>query len=109
MKNRITTVEPDSVSPPISNILLAAGGSDPELLKRFIKEFFHFPSLLKAGFFTKEMKNDYYAQAERICHFFGYESVFEYGAEEITCHITYAEGKRPKDEGFITVIPSIYD
>ena len=109
MENRITNVQHDSVNPPIEHKFLVAGGSDPELLKRFVKEFFHFPSLLKSGFFTKEMKNDYYAQAERICHFFGYKSIFEHGAEEIRCHITYVEGKRPKDEGFTTVIPSIYD
>lgn len=85
------------------------GGSDPELLKRFIKEFFDFTSLRKAGFFTKEMRNDYYAQAERICIFFGFDNVFEYGKDETRCHISYVEGKRPKDESFITTIPSIYD
>ena len=80
-----------------------------EVLKNFMKENFHFPSLLKLGFFTKEMKNDYKAQAERICHFFGYKTVYEYGAEEIRCHISYAKGKRPENEGFITVIPSLYE
>lgn len=85
------------------------GGSDPELLKRFIKEFFDFGTLRKAGFFTKEMRNDYYAQAERICKFFGLNTVFEYGKDETRCHISYVEGKRPPEEGFITTIPSIYE
>ena len=80
-----------------------------EVLKNFMKENFHFPSLLKLGFFTKEMKNDYKAQAKRVCEFFDYKTVFEYGAEEIRCHITYAKGKRPENEGFITVIPSLYE
>lgn len=79
-----------------------------EVLKNFMKENFHFPSLLKLGFFTKEMKNDYKAQAERICHFFGYKTVYEYGAKEIRCHITYA-GERPPNEPFVTVIPSLYE
>ena len=55
------------------------------------------------------MKGDYYAQAKRVCDFFGYKSVFEYGAEEIRCHLSYA-GERPEnDKEFITVISSIYD
>ena len=85
------------------------GGSDHKLLKGFIKEFFDFTSLRKAGFFTKEMKNDYYAQAERICKFFGLNNIYEYGEDETRCHISYLDGKRPKDEGFITTIPSIYE
>lgn len=89
--------------------VLVAGGSDAGVLKRFMIEFFPFSELRKAGFFTKEMKGDYYAQAKRVCDFFGYKSVFEYGAEEIRCHLSYA-GKRPEnDKEFVTVIPSIYD
>lgn len=48
------------------------------VLKRFMKEFFHFPTLCKVGFFTKEMKDDYKAQAERVCKRFGFDSVYEY-------------------------------
>jgi len=94
-------------TPPIANVLLAAGGSDAGVLKRFMMEFFPFTELKKAGFFTKEMKGDYYSQAKKVCFFFGYKSVFEYGAKEIRCHLSY---KRPEnDKEFITVIPSIYD
>ena len=93
----------------ISEELLKYGGKDEKLLKSFIKEFFPFSILVKAGFFTKEMKNDYYAQAKRVCNRLGYKSVFEYGAKEISCHLSYGGNKRPKDEGFITVIPSIYE
>lgn len=85
------------------------GGSDPGVLERFMKEFFPFNELKKIGFFTKEMKGDYPAQAKRVCDFFGYKSVFEYGAKEIRCHLSYADGKRPPDEPFVTVKPSIYD
>lgn len=80
-----------------------------ELLKNFMKEFFCFKTLCKAGFFTKEMKNDYKAQAERVCKHFGYKTVYEYGATETRCHISYADGHRPPDEPFVTVIPSIYE
>jgi hypothetical protein len=78
------------------------------VLKRFMEEFFDFKELVKVGLFTKEMKGDYKAQAEKICHYFGYESVYEYGAKEIRCHLTFV-GKRPDNEPFITVIPSIYE
>lgn len=80
-----------------------------EVLKRFMKEFFPFGEFRKAGFFTKEMRNDYKAQAERVCTFFGLATVFEYGAKEISCHISYTDGKRPIGEGFVTIIPSIYE
>lgn len=69
-----------------------------EVLKRFMKEFFHFPTLCKVGFFTKEMKGDYKAQAERVRKFFGYESVYEYGLGAI--HINH---------GFASEMKSIYD
>lgn len=81
---------------------------DSGVLKRFMQEFFPFTELVKIGFFTNEMRNDYEAQAKRVCQFYGYESVYEYGATEIRCHITYA-GDRPENEPFVTVIKSIYD
>lgn len=80
---------------------------DKELLKKFMNEFFHFPSLLKAGFFTKEMKNDYDAQAQRVCEHFGFETVYEYRKDEIRAHLSIA-GDR-KGEPFVTVLPSIYE
>ncbi|MDF3076148.1 MAG: hypothetical protein K0S09_37 [Sphingobacteriaceae bacterium] len=83
--------------------------SDEAVLERFMKEFFDFKALCKAGFFKPEWKKDYKAQAERVCTFFGYKTVYEYGAEEVRAHISYADGHKPKGEGFITVIPSIYD
>jgi len=88
------------------------------LLEKFMKEFFPFKELQKAGFFTKEMKGDYKSQAERVCFYFGYTTVYEYGSEEIRCHLSYAQGKRPlhinpegelKEEPFITIIPNIYE
>ena len=104
MKNQTTL---NHENPHIANVLLAAGGSDAGVLKRFMIEFFPFTELKKAGFFKKEMKGDYYAQAKRVCDFFGYKSVFEYGAKEIRCHLS---GERPENnKEFITVIQSIYD
>ena len=72
-----------------------------------MKEFFPFQPLKKAGFFTKEMKNDYDAQAERVCNHFGFETVYEYRKDEISAHLSIA-GYR-KGESFVTVLPSIYD
>lgn len=96
-------------TPPIANELLVAGGSNAGVLKRFMIEFFPFTELRKAGFFTKEMKGNYYAQAKRVCDFFGIKSVFEYGAKELRCHLSY-DGERPENsKEFITVVPSIYD
>ncbi|HEY1056361.1 MAG TPA: hypothetical protein VGE24_14540 [Emticicia sp.] len=80
-----------------------------EVLENFMKEFFPFKEFLKVGFFTKKMKADYKAQAQRVCTFFGLSTVYEYGAKEIRGHITYVDGKRPADEPFITTIPSIYE
>jgi hypothetical protein len=78
------------------------------VLKRFMQEFFPFGPCRKMGFFTAEMKGDYEAQAARVCKFFGYEAVYEYGANEIRCHLSKA-GEVPPDEPFVTEIPSIYD
>lgn len=81
-----------------------------KVLERFMKEFFPYGMMKKIGFFTKEMKGDYKAQAERVCSFFGYKTVYEYGAIEVRAHLTYGEDHhRPFNEGFVTVIPSIYE
>jgi hypothetical protein len=59
-------------------------------LKSFMKEHFDFSTLKKVGFFSKGMKfNDYEGQAKRLCTFFGYKSIYEYGKHEIRCHISY--------------------
>lgn len=80
-----------------------------KVLERFMKEFFPFGPLRKAGFFTKEMKGDYKAQAARVCQFFGYKTVYEYGTTETRCHITENGKPSERTEPFVTVIPSIYD
>lgn len=109
MKVESTKAEIKHKNHNIAKARLVAGGSDAGVLKRFMIEFFPFTELRKAGFFTKEMKGDYYAQAKRVCDYFGYKSVFEYGAKEIKCHLSYAGGRPENDKEFITVIPSIYD
>ena len=76
-------------------------------LKNFMEEFFDFDSLAKVGFFKKEWKTDYEKQAERVCKFFGFETVYEYGAKEIRCHIS--EVNPSEDKPFVTVIPNIYE
>lgn len=79
------------------------------VLRRFMQEFFPFSQFKKIGLFTPEMKGDYDSQAAAVCGFFGYKTVFEYGAHSYRVHITYAEGKRPKDEPFVKEVKSIYE
>lgn len=87
----------------------------PGLLKNFMKEFFPYSEFKKIGLFTTGMKGDYEAQAKKICDYFGFKTVYEYGAMEVTAHITYVntDSKSGLDvdisKPFITVIPSIYD
>lgn len=89
---------------------IAKMNDTPEnILKRFMQEHFPFTEFRKVGFFTKEMKGDYQAQADRVCNHFGHKTVFEYGSKDIHCHISYADGKRPEGEGFITDVKNIYD
>lgn len=90
---------------------------DQKILKDFIDDNFDIKSLIKVGFLKKELGKDYIAIADRICTFFGYKDIYEYGAVEIRAHLSY-DGDRPKhidengelkEEPFITVIPSNYD
>ena len=78
------------------------------VLERFMKEFFPFSELKNIGFFKEEMKDDYFSQAQRVCEYFGYDTVYEHGVKEIRCHLTFV-GEIPEDEPFITTIESIYD
>ncbi len=89
-----------------------------KLLERFMKEHFPYAEFKKAGIFTKEMRGDYEAQAKWICSRLGLKTIYEYGKDEIRCHLSYEEGPRPtwingdgelKTEPFVTVIPSIYE
>lgn len=91
---------------------------EEELLEKFMKEHFDLKSLEKAGFFTKDMRGNYQAYADRICKHFGYKTIYEYGSKEIRCHLTYVDGHRPlsisqkgklEEEPFVTVIKNIYE
>lgn len=97
------------------------------VLISFMKEFFPYAQFKQAGIFVKEMRGDYKAQAEEICRILGLKSIYEYGKDEIRCHITYANPDCPggidtngrplrvaingklQAEPFVTVIPSIWD
>ena len=99
----------------IGNTALSANEKD-EVLKNFMKEFFSFGEFKKVGFFTKEMKGDYKAQSEKVCNYFGYKTVYEYGAKEIRVHLSsnkYYDGVNEDGElvekPFVTIIPSIYN
>jgi len=87
---------------------MTAKYDETKVLERFMKEFFPFTGMKKIGLFTKGMKGDYEAQANRICEFFGFETVYEYGAIEVRCHLSYVDGHKPKDEGFVIETTSIY-
>lgn len=81
-----------------------------EVLKRFMKEHFHFHTLCKVGFFTKEMRKDYKKQADRVCQSFGFKTVFEYGSVTTEgIHLSYVDGKRPEGQPFAFKIKSIYE
>lgn len=83
-----------------------------EVLKNFMLEHFDFDAFKKAGFYGKEIKRkDYRAQADRICWFFGFNTIYEYGTKEIRCHISYGSGPAGlgsdrNGEPFITVVKS---
>ncbi len=81
-----------------------------KLLKNFLEEFFDFTELKKAGLFDKTFKkNDYQKQADRLCTFFGFKTIYEYGSREIRCHLSYVDSEKSKKEPFVTVIPNIYE
>ena len=89
---------------------------DQKLLKKFMQEFFPFNNFKKIGLFTAEMKGDYEAQANKVCYFFGYETIYEYGAKGFRGHVSFdrttavtPKGELTELEPFITVIPSIYE
>ena len=76
-----------------------------ELLKKFLLEHFDFNDLKKCKLFDKDIKRkDYQKQADRICEFFGFKTIYEYGFNKVEAHITYADGFRPTNEPFVTII-----
>lgn len=77
-----------------------------ETLRNFMREFFPFTEFRKAGIFTKEMKGDYLAQSQKICHIFGYKTIYEYGAKEIRCHLSLSNPN--EKDTFITELKNIY-
>jgi len=86
------------------------------LLKDFMEEHFDIEEMIKIGFFKKN--EDYETHAKRVCTFFGFNSVYEYGALEFRGHVSFAPGERPKhvnedgelkEEPFVTEIKSIYE
>ena len=78
-------------------------------LKNFMEEWFYFDGLVSIGFFQEEMRGDYKAQADKLCNFFGYESIFEYNTKQISVHLSI-DGERPKGyESFTTTIEPWYN
>lgn len=83
---------------------------DPtKVLERFMKEFFDFEGLLESGFFTKEMREDYEAQAKRVCDYFGYKTVYEYAAKKCRAHLTFDYKSIDKNTPFVIEIKNAYE
>lgn len=86
-----------------------------KVLENWMKEFFPYGEFKRAGVFTKEMRGDYEAQAKKICNRLGLNSIYEYGKDEIRCHISYVKPGCPSGmqsdltKPFISVTPSIWD
>lgn len=103
-KNRIMTKQENSKNTNNSNELytVLSTGEKERLLKNFLLDNFDFKELKKIGFYSKDVKkNDYQKQADRICQFFGFETVYQYGFETTYAHISYVKGKEPKDQSFL--------
>ncbi len=72
------------------------------LLKEFMEENFDFDSLREVGLFDESIKReDYKSQARRICAFFGYDSIYQYGFKTVHAHISYSDDERD-NKPFIT-------
>lgn len=84
--------------------------TDFDLQVKFLKEHFDFKELKKIGFYSKDIKEkDYQKQIERICLYFDFDSIFQYRFQTTSVHLSYAEGKRPKGEPFVTVIKAWHE
>lgn len=90
---------------------------EKDTLKNFLLEQFDFDGLKECGLFKGIKRNEYQKQADKICKYFGLNSIFEYGSKEVSAHLSFVGG-RPmhinengelKEEPFLTVIPNIYD
>lgn len=100
MSKKLNSKETDSK--PDGYTLLSAG-EKLALLKNFLLEHFDFKELKKSGFYNKDIKKtDYQKQADRICHFFGYETVYEFGFNTTYAHISYVKGHAPENQTFLT-------
>lgn len=87
--------------------------SKEETLKNFMEEMFDINSMIEVGFFKQG--ESYEDHAKRVCQFFGFKTVYEYGAIEARGHITFG-GPDPaglslgdrKGEPFVTEFSNIY-
>ena len=82
---------------------------ESKALKSFLIANFSYKDLKKAGFFKDIKFNDYEGQAKKICDFFGYKNIYEYGKHEIRCHISYSESRpiEVDEKGQLKTIPFV--
>lgn len=58
--------------------------AEQQKLKKFMADNFDFDSLKQVGFWPQgTRKTDFELQAARVCEFFGYDSVYEYAANQV--------------------------
>lgn len=62
-------------------------------LKLFLENNIPFHDLKKVGFFGKDVrKTDYEKISARVCQFFGYKSIYEYGKIRVSGILCYGNG-----------------
>lgn len=65
-------------------------------LKTFIEQNFDVSGLKQMGMLDKSIRKNYYEKiAARICQFFGYKSIYEYGRTEIKAWLSTDKGCEP--------------
>ncbi len=68
--------------------------AEEQKLRDFIEDNFDFATMKKMGFFGKDIKRtDYDKMAERICTFFGFNSIYEYNRPEMYPDSSFVSGK----------------
>ena len=69
-----------------------------KLLKDFLKEHFDFKLFSEIGIYKPDVKeSDYQKQAEALCDFFGFKTIYEYRFKVMRPHLSYYKGEGPEN------------
>ena len=107
MKTNETVYLKDELSTNLYTLLTT--GEKFELQKKFLLEQFDYDELKKVGFFKDIKRKEYQKQIDKICYFFGYKTIFEFGWKTTYAHISYADDKRPEGEPFLTEVKAWHE